>query len=299
LNESADVRSRRRHRDHWKFYRFASEAQDVLVFGYIPPSAVLSSVPLVSLLPKLPSYFLREDAPEDADADADAAKAAPFAQLAWDARSAPSFKTFCQDLSERFLRAPDAQRLRDTSAGAVRLAIALLRPFVHRALRGGPAASPAKGAALGVDVAEVERVAGALALGIAQWPAQWWARDRAEIAGLVAGTVQLVTEEVADTRRAQALREVDRLQAVVAGLQRSATSLAERVPTQAPAPPPARAPQALLPIPTHLVPEMAAPAETPSMSSAMSALISGLLFGSFCMLSIIHSQRWELANHLT
>jgi hypothetical protein len=182
----------------------------------------------------------------------------------------------------------------------VRLAIALLRPFVHRALRGDPPAATQKAAALGVDVAEVERVAGALALGIAQWPAQWWARDRAEIAGLVAGTVQLVTEEVADTRRAQALREVERLQAVVAGLQRSATSLAERVPTQAPAPPPpAQAPQALLPIPTHLVPEMAAPAETPNMSSAMSALISGLLFGSFCMLSIIHSQRWELANHLT
>lgn len=35
------------------------------------------------------------------------------------------------------------------------------------------------------------------------------------------------------------------------------------------------------------------------LTPTASGFISGLLFGSFCMIHIITSRRWELANHLT
>ena len=114
--------------DHWKWYRFALEAQDVLVWGYIPGTAVLASVPLSQMFTKLPSYFLLPDAPVSPDG-----KDTPLARLAWDyTRKKPSYRQFCQDMSDRFLRMPVDRRLRDTTAGAVRLALSHLRPWFHR-----------------------------------------------------------------------------------------------------------------------------------------------------------------------
>ena len=50
----ADVERYSRHQDHWKWYRYALEAQDVLIWGYVPGTAVLASIPLTQILSKLP-----------------------------------------------------------------------------------------------------------------------------------------------------------------------------------------------------------------------------------------------------
>lgn len=52
---------RRQDQSYWKWYRFALESQDVLVFGAIPGDAIYASIPLAQILPKLPSYFFKED----------------------------------------------------------------------------------------------------------------------------------------------------------------------------------------------------------------------------------------------
>lgn len=52
---------RRQDKSYWKWYRFALESQDVLVFGAIPGDAIYASIPLAQILPKLPSYFFKED----------------------------------------------------------------------------------------------------------------------------------------------------------------------------------------------------------------------------------------------
>ncbi|THH07736.1 hypothetical protein EW145_g3183 [Phellinidium pouzarii] len=46
---------------YWKWYRFALETQDVLVFGAIPGDAIYASTPLTNIMPMLPDYFFRLD----------------------------------------------------------------------------------------------------------------------------------------------------------------------------------------------------------------------------------------------
>ncbi|PCH36874.1 hypothetical protein WOLCODRAFT_140621 [Wolfiporia cocos MD-104 SS10] len=189
------------HPDHWKWYRYALEAQDVLVWGYIPGSAVLASIPLSEVLNKLPSYFLCPDSPD--------AKTSPLGRLGWDyARKRPSFRQFCQDMTTRFLHMPPERRLRDTTAGAVRLALCHLRPWFHRrALE---------------NFADAAGTVGALACVVARWSGQWWAREHPEIDGLVRCIVHIVGEEVREARRVQALADAQRMQDIVSGIEQLA-----------------------------------------------------------------------------
>ncbi|KAI0029293.1 hypothetical protein K488DRAFT_19335, partial [Vararia minispora EC-137] len=186
-----------RHPDHWKWYRFATEAQDALIFGYIPGTAVLASIPILSLLPKLPSYFLSSDPATDEK---------HFNSLTWDV-SAPraNFQQFCQQMSEQFLRSPTEVRLRDTTAGAVHLAMGFLRPwFQKHALK---------------DFHNAVDLVAELAYIIARWPGQWWVREHPEIWDLIQATVHVIGEEVRDAQRVHALGEVMRLEGVVSELQ--------------------------------------------------------------------------------
>ncbi|EPT01982.1 hypothetical protein FOMPIDRAFT_1119131 [Fomitopsis schrenkii] len=193
-----------RHADHWKWYRFALEAQDVLIWGYIPGTAVLASVPLSQLSTKLPSYFLLPDAPTSPDG-----KDTPLARLAWDyTRKKPSYRQFCQDMSDRFLRMPVDRRLRDTTAGAVRLALCHLRPWFHRlALE---------------DFTTATATACELAFVVARWSGQWWVREHPEIQGLVRCMVHIIGEETREARRVQALADATRMQEIVGGLEQLA-----------------------------------------------------------------------------
>ncbi|THH11449.1 hypothetical protein EW146_g8044 [Bondarzewia mesenterica] len=190
-----------RHPDHWKWYRFATEAQDVLVYGYVPGTAVLASIPILSILPKLPSYFLR---PNSGDAPAD--KHDSYGDLSWNlAQQRPSYQQFCQQMSEQFLRSSVDLRLRDTTAGAVRLAMCFLRPwFQKHALK---------------DFQGAVGTVSELAYIMARWPGQWWVREHTEIWDLIQSMVHVIGEEVREAQRMHALSEVTRLQGVVSELQ--------------------------------------------------------------------------------
>ncbi|KAF8128648.1 hypothetical protein EV363DRAFT_1340210 [Boletus edulis] len=184
---------RERHLDYWKWYRYALESQDVLVYGAIPAQAVLASVPLLSLIDKLPSYFLHQACdPKSSQPSLDS--------LSWDTMERkPSFRQFCQDMSDQFLRLSAEHRLRDATGGSVRLALAFLRPWFHRAV--------AK------DLPAATEKTCTLAFMIAQWPAQWWSRDHLEMWTVIRSLVQAVTEEDVD-------EEVCRLRNVVSDLER-------------------------------------------------------------------------------
>lgn len=198
---------RSRHNDHWKWYRYATEAQDVLVWGYIPGTAVLASIPLTQILSRLPSYFLSADIPDGKDS--------PMARLGWDyARKKPSYRQFCQEVSERFLRLPLDRRLRDTTAGSARLALCLLRPWFHK---------------LALDDFTLATVSACeLALVVSRWPGQWWVREHPEIRDLVRCIVHIVGEEVREARRVQALADATRMQDIVGGLERLAQNYQSR-----------------------------------------------------------------------
>lgn len=191
----------RRHVDHWKWYRYATEAQDVLVYGYVPGSAVLSTIPIVTLLPKLPSYFLR---PEETYPGDDDMKPGVFSALAWET-SRPSYQHFCQQLSDAFLRLSPDIRLRDTTASSVRLALGFLRPYFQRRVM--------------KDFQDAVDTVSELAYIIARWPGMWWVREHGEIWDLIEEMVRVVGEETREAQREHAIQEVLRLENVVAELQ--------------------------------------------------------------------------------
>ncbi|TCD63652.1 hypothetical protein EIP91_005132 [Steccherinum ochraceum] len=196
-----------RHKDHWKWYRFAVEAQDVLVWGHVPTEAVLASVPLLSILSRLPTYFLYPEVPD--------AKDTPLSRISWDyTQKKPSFRQFCQSMSDRFLRMPVDKRLRDTTAGSVRLAVCLLRPYLHKHIS--------------EDFTNATTHVCELAYVIACWPSQWWAREHSEIRDLVRCVVHIVGEEMREARRVQALADATRMQEIVGGLEQLAHAYERR-----------------------------------------------------------------------
>lgn len=168
-----------------------------MVHGFIPESAVLASIPLLSIIEKLPSYFLH--------ANPSLPKAIPLTRLAWDfTQKKQSYRRFCQTMSERFLRLPIEERLRDTTVGSVRLAVAFLRSWFQHAIQD---ASP--DACITVS---------SLASTISQWPAQWWTQDHAEIRELIDAMVRMLGEE--QQQRHQQNKEIARLEDVVDELER-------------------------------------------------------------------------------
>ena len=111
-------------------------------------------------------------------------------------------------MSDRFLRMPVDRRLRDTTAGAVRLALCLLRPWFHRlALE---------------DFTTATATACELAFVVARWSGQWWVREHPEIQGLVRCMVHIIGEETREARRVQALADATRMQEIVGGLEQLA-----------------------------------------------------------------------------
>ncbi|KAG1872967.1 hypothetical protein DFJ58DRAFT_884952 [Suillus subalutaceus] len=191
-----------RHLDYWKWYRFALESQDVLVHGSIPSSAVLASVPLLNIIDKLPSYFLRQDTIVDKRSSL-----SQFNILSWDTMDRkPSFRQFCQDMSDQFLQLSTEHRLRDATGSSVRLAMTFLRPWFHSVVVD--------------DFTEATETVCSLAFIIAQWPAQWWSRDHVEMWDVIRSLVQSVGEEVREKQRGIAVEEVRRLQGVVSNLER-------------------------------------------------------------------------------
>lgn len=296
----------RRHRDYWKWYRFALEAQDVLVHGSIPGTAVFASIPILSIIEKLPSYLLQSDVPDS--------KGMPFDKLAWDyTERKPSYRQFCQDMSDKFLRMPTELRLRDTTAGSIRLAVVLLRPWFHKIVRDD------------FDLATLKLRE--LAFVIAQWPGQWWVRDHVEIWELIPLMVQTLGEEVREKQRYEVGEEVKTLQSFVDDLERlvrqyelqiaskggekriswssdklNAFTFPKRIAHKR-----SDTDTTLVELPDMKVLELAPDATakpTPSarphsMAETVSCVCTGLLFGAFITMCIMNSQRRTLLMNLT
>lgn len=168
------------------------------MWGHIPGSAVLTSIPLLQILSKLPSYFLYHDISD--------AKDSPLFKLGWDHRAKkPSYRQFCQAITDRFMAMPVDRRMRDTTVGSVRLALAFLRPHFHEHISDNFASATQ-------NVFELAYV-------IAQWPGQWWAREHPEIRDLVRCMVHMIGEEMREARRVQALADATKMQDIVGGLE--------------------------------------------------------------------------------
>ncbi|KAF8065055.1 hypothetical protein FPV67DRAFT_167362 [Lyophyllum atratum] len=186
-----------RRSEHWKWYRFAQESQSVLVHECIPAAAVFASIPLISLLEKLPSYFLRQSLSESI-------KGSTLAMVGWDyAEKKRNYRQFCQEMSTRFLQSTPEARLHDTSAGSVCLALSFLRPWFHRCV------------AENFDRATATLCT--LSFSIAQWPGQWWAQEHAELWNLIRAMVLAIAEEVRNTQGECALKEVKQVQEEMLG----------------------------------------------------------------------------------
>jgi hypothetical protein len=247
----------------------------------------MASIPILSIIPKLPSYFLNPN-PDEEDKSF-------FSNLTWDVTQQRSgYQQFCQQMSEQFLRSPAEVRLRDTTAGSVRLAMCFLRPwFQKHSLKDFQGAVD--------NVAELAYI-------IARWPGQWWVREHTEIWDLIQSMVHVIGEEVRDAQRIHALKEVTRLQGVVSELQLltdeymsvHSRSVSEESSDEAD-PPAAEAPAALL-APASLVPQedsQSLPGQAPTTVETASCVLTSFLFGAFAALFVVNSQKRDLALHFT
>ena len=246
----------------------------------------MASIPILSIVPKLPSYFLNPN-PDEEDKNF-------FSNLTWDVTQQRSgYQQFCQQMSEQFLRSPAEVRLRDTTASSVRLAMCFLRPwFQKHALKDFQGAVD--------NVAELAYI-------IARWPGQWWVREHTEIWDLIQSMVHVIGEEVRDAQRIHALKEVTRLQGVVSELQLltdeymsvHSRSVSEESSDEADLPA-AEAPAPLAP--ASLVPpedSQSLPGPAPSTVETASCVLTSFLFGAFAALFVVNSQRRDLALHFT
>ncbi|KAJ7141614.1 hypothetical protein C8R46DRAFT_968646 [Mycena filopes] len=182
-----------RHEHHWKWYHFAQESQSVLVYGGIPQSAVLTSVPILRIVDDLPSYCLRRHLPTTEHPPLDRLTSSFLSHKS-------TFRQFCEIQSTYFLRSAPEVRFVDSTATAVRLALAFLGVWFHWMLRFPP---PSENAPTTFSDAAITKVT-ELARIIAAWPAgsetnEMWDEIIREIARLVAQEVQThhdIAEEI-------------------------------------------------------------------------------------------------------
>ena len=164
----------------------------------IPRPAVLATIPILQILHKMPSYFLRKDI-QTIDGN-------PLNQAAWDyTKHKSNYRRFCQDISELFFSRPAEVRLRDCTAGAVRLALSFLRPFFHRVVQ--------------EDFDLAISYLRTFALTISQWPSQSWVNDHPEIHQVVESMVLALGEELREKYRHQDQEEISRLHVIIDELQ--------------------------------------------------------------------------------
>ncbi|KAJ7137539.1 hypothetical protein C8R43DRAFT_1238828 [Mycena crocata] len=155
----------------------------VLVYGVIPDSAVLASVPLLHIVASLPSYCLRPPSLIPPDN--------PLDRLAWSNLSSTqkrSYRKFCEARALDFLRSPPEARFRDSTSAAVRLAFAFLSTWFHWMLHLAPPRENEPTLFRNAAVTKVTELARAIAV----WPA---ARDTANMWVVLREIALLIAEE--------------------------------------------------------------------------------------------------------
>ncbi|PPQ99310.1 hypothetical protein CVT24_009178 [Panaeolus cyanescens] len=181
-----------------KWHRFSRDTQAVLVYGLIPRPAVLASIPLLQILRKMPSYFLNRDI-QVVDGN-------PLNLVGWDyANRKSSYRHFCQEMSRAFMQRSVEVRLRDSTGGAVRLALAFLRPFFHRVIQD--------------DADAAISYLRSLSISISQWPGAW-AQEHPEIQKVVESMVLALGEELKTKYASHNIDDISRLQVIVDGARK-------------------------------------------------------------------------------
>lgn len=165
------------------------------MYGSIPGTAVLASIPLLAILRHLPSYFLQ---PGYHTLSAEN----PLIGIGWDYKEKKSsYRRFCRDMSGRFFSLNTEERLAETTAGSLALALAFLRPWFHQMID--------------KESDQAVQTLVALALVIAQWPGQSWMRERPEIHDLIYAMTLTLSQELREKHGLQVKDELSRLRGVV------------------------------------------------------------------------------------
>ncbi|KAF7367062.1 hypothetical protein MSAN_00965600 [Mycena sanguinolenta] len=172
------------HANHWKWYHFAQESQLALIYGGIPQTAVLTSIPLLRILEKLPSYCLRLPLVELPQNQLDRLSPSFLMQK-------PSFRNFCVAQSAAFSCASAETRFRDSTSAVVHLALAFLGVWFHWMLGMHPPGDNDPSIFSDAAVTKLTELARIIAL----WPAagetsKMWDTVIEEIAFLIAEEVQ-------------------------------------------------------------------------------------------------------------
>ena len=247
---------------------------------------MFSSIPLLKLLEKLPSY-LTTTATD---------KSSPFDQLSWDyAQKKQLFKQFCQDAAERFLKMPAETRLRDTTTSAVRLSLSFLRPWLHRVSLN--------------DAESAQTALTNLAIVVGRWPGQLWVRNHSEVAELCKAMVEIVLEEICESQKTQKIADAEKMQGIIDQIRRLSVECEKEISRkrllEAVSPPP------VLPDPVdgdkvEKEAETVVPHPSPSDRRkwidqqalvgrvTASTWFTGFVFGSFFTLCLLSHQRREL-----
>jgi hypothetical protein len=166
----------------------------------VPRQAVLASIPLLHILRKLPSYFLNKDI-QVIDGN-------PLDRIAWKyTQRRLSYRQFCRDMSTLFLNRPDDVKLRDSTGGAVRLAMAFLRPFFHRVVQD--------------DFDKVIFYLRTLAVSISRWPGEAWVGNYPEVKKIVDSMALALGEELREKYAALHQEEISRLRLVINDLEQT------------------------------------------------------------------------------
>ncbi|KAJ7748378.1 hypothetical protein B0H16DRAFT_1888466 [Mycena metata] len=174
-----------RHERHWKWFDFAQESQGVLVYGGIPQSAVLCSIPILRIVNSLPSYCFRRLPPIEPRTPLDRLTSSFLAEKR-------NFRKFCEMQSAYFLRSDPEARFIDSTSTSVRLALTFLGVWFHWMLRFQPPSVNDPNIFCDAAVTKVTE----LARIIASWPAanetnKMWDTIIHEIALLVAEEVKI------------------------------------------------------------------------------------------------------------
>ncbi|EFI27512.1 hypothetical protein CC1G_15547 [Coprinopsis cinerea okayama7 len=158
----------------------------------------MSSIPLLSLLERLPSYLLRTKA--------QFVHGNPLDHVAWNyADKKQTYRQFCQEMSTRFFNISQEIRFRDATGGSLRLALTFLRPWFYSMIL--------KDFNLAVSTLRD------LAIIIAHWGGQWWARDHAELNSTLDSMTFTLGEELLQRIKRQDM-ESSKLQDTVETLER-------------------------------------------------------------------------------
>ncbi|KAJ2922918.1 hypothetical protein H1R20_g14184, partial [Candolleomyces eurysporus] len=157
--------------------------------------------PFLPFLKGYPPYFLRSKTQPS--------PARPLDRLAWNyADKKHTYRQFCQEITNRFFAQSQEIRFRDATGGSMRLALTLLRPWFHKTVT-----QDFKAAVVSLR---------ALAIVIAQWGGQWWAKEHSELNRILDSTANTLGEELLQRfkREEEDQVEIHRLQDTVDTLEK-------------------------------------------------------------------------------